>query len=222
MKKIIALILALTVVMSFAACGNKTQVENPETDNVIENVVDKVEDEVVPEKNEETDAPVKEEKPEVKPVEKPAEKPVEKPAEKPVEKPEEKPVASTMGQTLLADFKARANKGTVLEIAEGILTNSVIQFMGGAMPVEEGYLAGFDSEITGFKSGATFAPMIGSIAFVGYVFELENEADVAGFISNLQKNANKRWNICVEADEMVTGSVGNKVFFVMCPKATEE
>lgn len=222
MKKIIALILALTVVMSFAACGSKTQVENPETDNVIENVVDKVEDEVVPEKNEETDAPVKEEKPEVKPVEKPAEKPVEKPAEKPAEKPEEKPVASTMGQTLLADFKARANKGTVLEIAEGILTNSVIQFMGGAMPVEEGYLAGFDSEITGFKSGATFAPMIGSIAFVGYVFELENEADVAGFISNLQKNANKRWNICVEADEMVTGSVGNKVFFVMCPKATEE
>jgi len=221
MKKIIALILALTVVMSFAACGSKTQVENPETDNVIENV-DKVEENVVPEKNEETDAPVKEEKPEVKPVEKPAETPVEKPAEKPVEKPEEKPVASTMGQTLLADFKARANNGTVLEIAEGLLTNSVIQFMGGAMPVEEGYLAGFDSEITGFKSGATFAPMIGSIAFVGYVFELENEADVAGFISNLQKNANKRWNICVEADEMVTGSVGNKVFFVMCPKATEE
>lgn len=226
MKKIIALILALTIVMSFAACGSKTDVENLETDNVIENVVDKVEDEVVPEKNEETDAPVKEEKPEVKPQEKPAETPVEKPAEKPVEKPvekpEEKPVASTMGQTLLADFKARANKGTVLEIAEGLLTNSVIQFMGGAMPVEEGYLAGFDNEITGFKSGATFAPMIGSIAFVGYVFELENEADVAGFISNLQKNANKRWNICVEADEMVTGSVGNKVFFVMCPKATEE
>lgn len=227
MKKIIALILALAVVMTFAACGNKTEVENPENDNVIENVVENTEDEgVVSEDNQETESSVSEEKHEVKPVEKPEEKPVEQPAEKPVEKPaekpEEKPVASTMGQTLLADFKARANNGSVLEIAEGLLGNSVIQFMGGAMPVEEGYLAGFDSEITGFKSGATFAPMIGSIAFVGYVFELENEAQVFAFISNLEKNANKRWNICVEADEMVTGSVGNKVFFVMCPKATEE
>ena len=52
--------------------------------------------------------------------------------------------------------------------------------------------------------------------------KLENAADVPSFIANLEKNANKRWNICVEADEMVTGSVGNKVFFVMCPTSLEE
>jgi len=65
-------------------------------------------------------------------------------------------------------------------------------------------------------------PMMGSIAFVGYVFELEDGADVSAFINNLRSSANMRWNICVEAEEMVTGSVGNKVFFVMCPKTLEE
>jgi hypothetical protein len=109
------------------------------------------------------------------------------------------------------------------ELANALITNPAIKFMGGAMPVEEGLLSGFDNtEIKGFKSGAVFMPMIGSIPFVGYVFELENEADVSGFISNLKSNANLRWNICVAADEMVTGSVGNKVFFVMCPTSLEE
>ena len=99
-----------------------------------------------------------------------------------------------------------------------LIENSIIQFMGGAIEVEEGYLSGFDNvEIKGFKSGAMFAPMIGSIPFVGYVFELENEADVPNFIKTLEDNANLRWNICVTADEMVSGSVGNKVFFVMAP-----
>ena len=41
--------------------------------------------------------------------------------------------------------------------------------------------------------------------------------DASSFIANLKSNANLRWNICTTADEMVAGSVGNKVFFVMCP-----
>ena len=63
--------------------------------------------------------------------------------------------------------------------------------------------------------------MIGSIPFVGYVFELEDASSVDSFISTLKDNADLRWNICVAADEMVTGSVGNKVFFVMCPTSLE-
>ena len=54
--------------------------------------------------------------------------------------------------------------------------------------------------------------MIGSIPFVGYVFVLEDGTDKTEFISNLKENANLRWNICVEAEEMVTGVAGNKVF----------
>ena len=109
------------------------------------------------------------------------------------------------------------------ELANALIENPAIQFMGGAMPVEEGLLSGFDNtEIKGFKSGAVFMPMIGSIPFIGYVFELENQADIPAFISTLKESANLRWNICVTADEMVTGSVGNKVFFVMCPTTLEE
>ena len=33
----------------------------------------------------------------------------------------------------------------------------------------------------------------------------------------LTDNANPRWNICVEADQTVVGTKGDKVFFLMCP-----
>ncbi|MBE7024142.1 MAG: hypothetical protein E7412_06750 [Ruminococcaceae bacterium] len=178
-----------------------------------------------------------ENKPAAKPeAEKPAEKPEEnkpvtkpeadKPAEKPVEKPEEiKPSEKlSVGNTLLADFKAKAaSSSSAVSIAEGLLANSVIAFSGAAMPVEPGYLTGFgNNEIKGFKEGAMFAPMIGTIPFVGYVFVLENASDVPAFISTLKASADLRWNICTTADEMISGSVGNKVFFVMCPTSFEE
>lgn len=164
-------------------------------------------------------------KPEAKPETNTQQKPEAKPETQPEVKPEPKPEASTpstLGNTLLADFKVKAASMNTLALAEALVTNPVIQFSGGAMPVEPGLLSGFgNNEIAGFKEGAVFMPMIGSIAFVGYVFELENEADVPGFISKLRNSADMRWNICVEAEEMVTGSVGTKVFFVMCPTSLE-
>ena len=164
-------------------------------------------------------------KPEVKPEAEP--KPEAKPEAKPEPetKPEAKPESGkkTVGNTLLADFKSKAASMDALSLADSLLTNPIIQFGGASMSVEPGYLTGFDNaEIKGFSEGAMFAPMIGSIAFVGYVFTLEDGTDTAAFISNLKANANKRWNICTEADEMVTGSVGNKVFFVMCPSSFDQ
>ena len=92
-----------------------------------------------------------------------------------------------------------------------------------AVSVEPGYLNGFDNaEIKGFKEGAMFAPMMGTLPVIGYVFVLENAADASSFVSTLKQNANLRWNICTSADEMVAGSVGNKVFFVMCPTSFEQ
>jgi len=243
MKKIIAILTMLAVIISLAACGNKKDKEPEKPENTVTESI--IKDETVSDNKETTpekennekpvekpaEKPSKEDKvdgvkPAEKPVEKPEEKPDEKPTEKPVEKPDEKPVTdtSTLGKALLADFKNKAASGMgAAEIAEALLQNPAIKFSGGAMPVEEGLLSGFDNaEIKGFKSGCMFAPMIGSIPFVGYVFELENAADASGFIANLKNNANLRWNICVEAEEMITGSVGNKVFFVMCPKSLEE
>ena len=126
--------------------------------------------------------------------------------------------------TLKAEFVELAKGGkTALEIAETLITNKIIPFAGGAMEIEPGLLSGFDNyEVKGFKSGAVFMPMIGSIAFVGYVFELEAGADANAFVNELTTNANPRWNICVAAEETVTAVEGSMVFFCMSPLSFEE
>ena len=129
---------------------------------------------------------------------------------------------ATVGETLLAAFKADST-GTAQEVADRLINNPIIQFMGGATPIEEGLLSGFDNtEIKGFKEGAMFAPMMSSIAFVGYIFELNDGADVEAFKTTLKDSANLRWNICVEAEELIVENEGNKVFFLMCPKSFEQ
>ena len=165
---------------------------------------------------------------------KPAKKPnkTEKPSKKPEknEKPDdteketnEEQKKETVANTLMSDFKSIAKSQNAESIANQLIANKIIPFMPAVMPVEEGWLNGFgDAEITGFKEGAMFGPMIGTIPFIGYVFELKDETDVNQFISTLKSNANLRWNICTEADEMVVCSVDKKVFFVMCPKYFEE
>ena len=117
-----------------------------------------------------------------------------------------------------------ANTGkTAFEIAEELATTEGLPFAGLAMEIEEGYLTGFDNaEITGFESGAMFAPAIGVIPFVGYVFTLGEGADVETFKTTLKENANLRWNICTAAEQMTVESNGNTVFFLMSPMAFEE
>lgn len=228
MKKFLSILLALTVAASVAACGNKKG-EEPQKDDEVINVSKPEENDpsASPEVSESEVTPSgnPEELDPVKPSEKPTEKPTEKPIEKPTEKPTEKPVDTkpqTVGNKLLGVFKANASLG-VEDLANKILSDPMIPFAPAVMSVEEGYLNGFgNNEIKGFKSGAMFGPMVGSIAFIGYVFELDSADQVPAFEKMLKDNANLRWNICVEADEMVTGSVGNKVFFIMCPKTLEE
>lgn len=210
MKRILALLLVLVMAVSVIACG---KTENPEESKPpVEDVVTPDENSETPEEN--AEKPEESAKPSAKPEE--SAKPSEKPAEKPAEEPK------TVGTKLLAEFKQKASSSP-LAIAESFANGGALPFMAGAMEVEPGLLAGFDNyEVKGFKSGAQFGPMMGSIAFVGYVFELEDGVSSSDFVAELKKNANMRWNICVEAEEMVTGAVGNKVFFVMCPKSFEE
>ncbi|MDD6326946.1 MAG: hypothetical protein PUA62_00640 [Lachnospiraceae bacterium] len=81
------------------------------------------------------------------------------------------------------------------------------------MDVEEGYLAGFDEEIKGFTKGVKFSPVIGTIPFVGYVFETDDPDALYALLSD---KANPAWNICTEADETVSETRGKLVFFIMC------
>lgn len=131
----------------------------------------------------------------------------------------EEATEATLGNGLAEVFMDNAEEKSITEIAEEISTHPSILFSCMTMEVEPGFLAGFDNEITNFTKGVTFAPMIGSIAFVGYIFETE---DADALITTLKENANMRWNICVEAEEMIVKKSGNKVFFVMCPKNLEE
>lgn len=135
--------------------------------------------------------------------------------------PSETPAAESMGQALLKDFTDRVNAEPEIDaeaLAKALMENPVIQFTGDAIPVEPGLLTGFgNTEITGFAQGAMFAPMIGTIPFVGYIFVLDADADAEAFVQTLKDNADPRWNICTEADETIAEHVGNTVFFVMCP-----
>lgn len=129
---------------------------------------------------------------------------------------------TTVGTTLAKTFKDNVATAESNEALANLLIAD-LPFMAGVMPVEEGFLSGFDNfEVMGFSEAYMFGPMMGSIAFVGYVFELPADADVEAFKTSLTDNANLRWNICVEAEEMVVENVDNKVFFVMCPTTFEQ
>ena len=197
MKKVLTFMLIAAMAMSITACSKKPAEDTPETTTTPEVTT-------VPEETtvtEETTVAT----------------------EETTEAPDNS--TDTLGNTLYKDFlsKAEANPDiSTEELANQIIANPVIQFGPAVMPVEAGgYLPGFTAEISGVKSGAMFAPMIGSIPFVGYVFELESEDDVAAFLTVLKDNSDPRWNVCVEADETVMGNYGTKVFFVMCPTSIE-
>ncbi len=137
---------------------------------------------------------------------------------------EETTIAATVANTFAEAFKAEAAKegATANTIATALSTNELVAFMPMVQDMEAGYLAGFSADITGFKACTAFVPMIGTIPFVSYVFELEADADKDAFVATLKDNANLRWNICTAAEEMVVETVDNFVFFVMAPLSFEQ
>lgn len=223
MKKFLAMILALVMVLSLAACGNddtagEDTTDSEMSDTEVENGEDVVADPDV-DQPADMDAPADMDTPAVNPEQTP-DAPVanDTPAV-------DAPAASgaTMGQTLLSAFKGMDMSKGAQAIADELIANPVIEFMGGTVPVEPGLLSGFgNTEITGFSEGVMFGPMMGSIAFVGYIFELEDGANVAAFMETLKSNADPRWNICVEADETLIHNIGNTVFFLMSPNSLGE
>lgn len=132
---------------------------------------------------------------------------------------------STPGTKMLADFQERMagqEEYTIEEMANAIIESKDIPVACATAVVEEGYLNGFMNEVTGFQEGVMFGPMIGTIPMIGYIFQLEDGADVDAFVEGLKENADMRWNICTEAGEMVCDAEGQRVFFVMCPLSFDE
>jgi len=125
----------------------------------------------------------------------------------------------TMGEILLGEFRNIIAGGVTnpQEIADSLIANPVIEFSAATAPMEEGYLAGFSEEIEGFEEAVMFGPAIGSIPFVGYIFRTADAGEAAELAETLAETADLRWNICVEADEMLIDQADELVFFVMCP-----
>ena len=193
MKKIIALLACLAMLLSMAACGNET------TEPTTEPTTQATE---------------------------PTTEATEPTIEDVVETPDEPAVTEgTVGETLLATFKANAT-GTAEEIANAVIGDPTIPFMGMAMainPVDFEFLSGLgEAKITEYEEGAMFGPMIGTIPFIGYIFKLAEGTDVEAFKTTLTENANLRWNICTAAEELVVENEGNTVFFLMCPTTFEQ
>lgn len=88
-----------------------------------------------------------------------------------------------------------------------------------AYKVQEGRLTGFgdfetETQITGFSDGAVFTPQMSPSTFIGYVFRPAEDADA--FIAMLREKANLAWNVCVEANTIITETDGGLVLFMMC------
>ena len=214
MKKLLVMMLVAAMTLSMVACGNKDNTNNDvNTENTqdgnVEGTTDNTTDGTETDNNEGTTTVEGVIAPEVA----------------------EGTFGAIMWDAFLAEMQNNAD-ATMFDVANNLSMNEAIQFMAGAMEVEEGLLMGFgyrdeatgdfvDVEITGFESGAVFMPMIGSIPFIGYVFDLAEGTDVNAFMTTLTENCNPSWNVCVTADQTLVGAYENTVFFLMCPISNE-
>lgn len=133
------------------------------------------------------------------------------------EKEEPKTVAGMLSEAFKSEIKTEKD---IEKVAQKIAENEVIVPEVQTFTIaKDDYLAGFKEEIKGFDKAVGIAPMIGTIPFIAYVFEVENPEE---FAKTLEDNAQLNWNICTQADEMKTTIVDNYVFFIMSPTSFEE
>lgn len=218
MKRLITLLMVLVMVFSLAACGSEEAEDPANNEANVSDTQDPGADEGN-DANEDAEEDADKDQKEEDKVQKPENKDE---GTKDEGQQDQGSTSASVAQTLSAEFKSIAGGSSAQAIADKMLQNPVIQFQGGTVPVTPGLLTGFgNAEITGFSEGVMFAPGIGTIPFIGYIFVVDEGTDVSAFMGTLKSNADPRWNICTQADETVVSNVGNKVFFVMSPKSFE-
>ncbi len=209
-KKVIAMLMVATMMLSMTACADRPDepfMDKPVVDSTTESVegnnTETIDDSfggfakdefgVDTETDEDTDSVV--EKPDV-----------------------------TFAQQLKEQFQAEViNDTDIKSLANRLASNAGFSDVAiDVTSIEEGWLPGFSEDITGFTEGYTFGPIVSTIPFIGYVFELDSKDSVDTFTEDLQNKANLRWNVCTEADEMIITSYDNVVFFVMSPYSFED
>ena len=193
MKKLLALLMVLAIATGTIACGNNSEPETPDNTQTETNTEAEVVSPEIPEISEETDEEI-----------------------------------GDIGYQMVHCFEevAASADGTTdwMNIFVGTLMDKCeIPLELISISVEPGLLTGFgNTEITGFETGIQFGPMIGSIPFVGYIFNLDAETSADDFKQLLNDNADLNWNVCTSADVITCSSYNDLVFFVMHPASFEE
>lgn len=132
-------------------------------------------------------------------------------------KNEEKTIAITLRDQFNEEIK---NDKDLESVANKLAKNDAIKVMLNVETMgKKDYISGFKTEIKDFKSAVTIRPMISTIPFIAYIFEVEKPEE---FAEKLKSNADLRWNVCTEADELEVSVVDNYVFIVMSPKNFDE
>ena len=208
MKKWIAFLLALAMLLALGACGAKKDAGTP-----VEPTPEPIPEDIMNQPAAPGEGPLAEEMPAVEP---------EADAG---EDTGAVPVGESLGVQLQNAFLEAAKADpdlSAMDMVTSLMATPALSFGPVAAEVEPGLLTGFgNTEITGFEEAVMFAPMIGSIPFVGYVFRLGEDGDTHAFADLLDENADPRWNICTEAEQTVVAVSGQLVFFVMCPMSLE-
>ena len=228
MKKIIAFILALTLVFSMAACASKpaedttedetiTDTENvPETDTDADTDADAGTD-ADAETDAETDAD--------------AEEPVDTDTDVDADQPAtpEEPITNedTTGDTAAED--TTGDTAAELTAAEQEVLDTVQQLVAGAadeimcdniiISSDQYPYYLFIDYIEG-SIAASSSAMIGSIPHSVVLLKLPEDADVAAVAAEIEENMDPRKWICVEAEATMVKTSGQYVLMVMSSQAT--
>ena len=221
MKKIIAFILALTLVFSMAACASKPAEDTTEdetitdTENVPETDTD-ADTDADAETDAETDADAE--------TDTDAEEPVDTDVDADQPATPEEPVSDgdaagdTTGDTAA---ELTAEEQEVLDTVQQLVAGAADEIMCDNIIISSDqypyYL--FIDYIEG-SIAASSSAMIGSIPHSVVLLKLPEDADVAAVAAEIEENMDPRKWICVEAEATMVKTSGQYVLMVMSSQAT--
>ena len=194
MKKLIALILTLALVLSVSGCGKKEPAPDPgaETSPVVTETPTETPDATeTPDEAEETAEPSAE----PTPVPTPAPTPSPAPAVTPAKTADE--LTELMNAILTGTDPV--NSGTVMELPKD---NDNYQYN-----LYIDYVEGYEC--------VTYAPMIGSVAYFVALLSVPSDVDVDALAATIESGADPNKWICVSADAVDVLVNGNVILFYM-------
>ena len=224
MKKIIAFILALTLVFSMAACASKPAEDTTEDETITDT-------ENVPETDTdaETDADAETDTDADAETDTDAEEPVDTDVDADQPATPEEPITNedTTGDTAAEDTtgdtaaELTAEEQEVLDTVQQLVAGAADEIMCDNIIISSDhypyYL--FIDYIEG-SIAASSSAMIGSIPHSVVLLKLPEDADVAAVAAEIEENMDPRKWICVEAEATMVKTSGQYVLMVMSSQAT--